>query len=254
MRIDLPWHSALILALGTWLIYVADRILDAHNPSPATPLQKRHRYHSRYRVAFMAAAGCVAAVLLWLIVSRMTSQARLEDTVLFGAAMFYFFLVHRSSGEEKSWLPKELAVGVVFAAATAVPAWSRLSDGRLTLLPGVMLFGALCWLNCVAIERWENLSLTGLTESLEGSHSTTRWTAAHFLMTALLLAGVAASFAAFDTFTASATILPVYAAILLAALSFVFVDLYRSRLSRMHLRIAADAVLLTPLLFLPFLR
>jgi hypothetical protein len=257
MRIDLPWYSALILALGTWLIYVADRILDGHRRAPATTLQKRHRFHARYRIAFLSTAVVVSVTLVWLIASRMTPQARLEDTILFAGAMLYFFLVHKTTGQEKPWLPKELAVGVVFAAATAVPSWSRLGAGRTTILPAIVLFAALCWLNCVAIERWENLSLTEPAERLVRSHPTTRWTAAHFHRAVLLLAAIAAILAAFETYRMSMgtpqKIIPVYLAVLAAALGFAILDGYRSRFSRMHLRIAADAVLLTPLLFLPFL-
>jgi len=262
MRIDLPWHAPLLLALGTWLIYVTDRLLDAHHPSPNTPLHRRHRFHAEHRRAFVGAAVAGASVLLWLIY-RMTPAARHEDSVLFLIALLYLGLVHnplasKSGTNAGSWLPKELAVGIVFSAACAVPAWSRLQTGHAILLPAIAVFAALCWLNCVSIERWENLPLQETAQAvLTASHPTTRWAADHLRPTALGLAALAGALAADEWLRTPSADSPeialAYLAALIAALGFAVLDKYRERFSTMGLRIAADAVLLTPLLFLPFL-
>jgi hypothetical protein len=271
MHIDLPWHAPLLLALGTWLVYVADRILDGTRPTPSSPLHERHRFHTRHRKAFLIASLAVGSVVLWLIVARMSANARYEDTVLFTAALLYLVLVHKPSprrigapgdrssslGWGTSWLPKELAVGIVFAAATAVPAWSRLpgpalNASRATLLPAVVLFAALCWLNCVAIERWENLGLTGHLQSAD-THATTRWIAKYFRPIALSLAAISATFAS-ASIASSPGSLAVYIAVMIAALCLATIDLFRRKLSSLHLRVAADAALLTPLILIPLLR
>jgi hypothetical protein len=249
MRIHLPWHSPLILALGTWLIYVADRLLDGYRPAPSTILRERHRFHARHRAAFLIAAAVTSAVLIWLIVDKMTSAARSEDIVLFLLSLLYMFLVHRPAMKTRRWLPKELAVGIVFAAATAVPAWSRLDAGRAALLPAVALFAAICCLNCVAIERWENgsgLDAGGNT----GSHLTTRWTANHLRVTALVLAATSGTAGAV-AFGHSSSTTPLYLAVLASSTLFVAIDGNRERFSIPGLRIGADVALLTPLLLLP---
>ena len=51
-------------------------------------------------------------------------------------------------------------MAILFAAATAVPAWSRLGGaanglGKEQLAPAVVFFAGLCWINCVGIEKWE---------------------------------------------------------------------------------------------------
>jgi hypothetical protein len=242
----------LLLALGTWLVYVADRILDGYHRDPTIPLRQRHLFHTRHRKAFLAAAVAAAGILIWLICARMTANVRHEDTILFAAAMLYFFLVHKPGSGSKHWLPKELAVGAVFAAATAVPAWSRLDTGRAALFPAVVVFAALCWLNCVAIERWENLSPNGELQS-PGAHSTTRWTAGYLRPSALALALLTGILAAVSITHHLGTI-AIYLATMISALSLAMIDLSRERISRLHLRIAADAALLTPLFFLPLLR
>ena len=266
MRIDLPWHAPLLLALGTWLVYVADRILDGTRANPSSPLRERHRFHTNHRKAFLTAGAIVGCALLWLIIARMTANARFEDTVLFSAALLYLVLVHeprlggtgapgdRSSslGWKTSWLPKELAVGIVFAAATAVPAWSRLGAGHRILFPAVAMFAAVCWLNCVAIERWENLNPAGQVQS-PTSHATTRWTAKHFRQMALTLAAISAALA-FASIASNSGTLAIYLAVMSAALCLAAIDLFREKLSSLHLRVAADAALLTPLILIPLLR
>ena len=254
MRIRLPWHAPLLLALGTWLIYVADRLLDGFRPGPATQLKLRHLFHVRHAWAFLGAALLVGGVVIWLISSRMTAPARHEDTVLFLVALLYLFLVHKSKAFPGQRLPKELCVGVVFAAACAVPAWSRLGSGRLALFPTVTLFAALCWLNCVAIERWENPPRPG-SETLATSHASTLWTADHFQGVALALAAFSAGLAVLQVLgrPASPRLVLVSLSASTTALLFARIDRIRANLPPTELRIAADLMLLTPLFFVPFL-
>ncbi|AXC14360.1 hypothetical protein ACPOL_5104 [Acidisarcina polymorpha] len=247
MHTHLPWHAPLILCLGTWLIYIADRILDGSHSSTLTPLRERHYFHARHRTAFLSAAAIVGSVLVWLILMRMMPQARYEDTILFLGALCYLFLVHSPASNQNPWLPKELAVGIVFAGATAIPAWSRIDGRRMTLLPAIAIFAALCWLNCVAIERWEN-DLPITASSLAGSHPSTRWASNNFRVVAWSLAVAAASLVLLKPGN------PVYLAALMAAACLATVDGFREELSPLALRIAADASLLTPLLVLPFVR
>jgi hypothetical protein len=253
--IRLPWHALLILAIGTWLIYITDRILDGFRKSPNVLLHRRHHFHAQHRRAFLAAALIAGGILISLIVNRMSANARTEDTVLFLIALLYLFIVHRPGNGYQAWLPKELAVGAVFAAATAVPAWSRLTEGRTQLLPGILVFATLCWLNCAAIERWESgptpLS-NGATKPPATSHVTTRWAADRLEVVALIVAAISL-FLWIGTRIAVLTTAPIYLAAFLAAFCFAVMDRHRERFSTLHLRIAADAILLTPLLLLPLL-
>jgi hypothetical protein len=254
MHIHLPWHAPMLLALGTWLLYVADRILDGARTNAGSPLQERHRFHSRHRMAFLVAAVAGSGVLLWLIIDRMSTRARYEDTVLFLAAGLYFMLVHQPRLGSPRWLPKELAVGIIFASATAVPAWSRMAHSHNMLLPGIAAFAALCWLNCVAIERWENLCTA--TAPGDHAHATTFWVARHFSAIALTLSLLTAAIGLWFCFGPGTTLpnpAPIYLAVSSAVLLLVLIDRRRDGFSRLHLRIAADVALLTPLLFVSFL-
>ena len=261
LEVHLPLSAPLLLALGTWLVYVADRILDGLFVSSPNSLRERHFFYARHRGAFLLASVPVGLLLAWLIVTRMNPAARHEDIAVFGVALFYFCVVHVYGEAAERWLPKELAVGAVFAVATAVPAWSRLPRAAhgagLVSLPTVLtlmvlLFAMLCWLNCVAIEKWERAGDSGPHAGAGKPHWTTLWAQRFFpavsgglALTAIL--GAAVSWSAGMPRPVPAILL----ACAMTAMGFAALDRWRDRLGlgAFALRIAADAVMLTPLLF-----
>jgi hypothetical protein len=223
------------LALGTWLFYVADRLLDAQLSQPST-LRLRHQFHHQHRRRFLAAALPVG-IALALLVALMPRSLLLAYCALGALSLIYLSLVHlpnRQRAIPRRWFPKELAVGLLFAAATALPAWDearRRAAGMPRHHPLLLmcpLFAALCWLNCMAIDEWE---------------------AGHSARHARLLAvGTAAAglLCLTELFSDGARLL----ALLAVGSASLFVLLDRSRLTAAARRIAADLVLLTPLLLL----
>jgi hypothetical protein len=246
MHLHLPFFQApLLLALGTWLLYVADRILDGLRQRQGD-LRERHHFHARHRTAFLWAASLLLVVLAWFVVTRMPPEALRDDSWIGVFALLYLFAVHRMTNHGSApWLPKELAVAMLFAAATAVPAWSRLGTrngiglGREQLAPAVAFFAMLCWINCVSIEKWE----------AGDPHSTTRWASLHLrqIVTMIALFSLAGALLA-----PSRGLMAVYLAALLSSGLLFALDARSSHFSALHLRIAADAALLTPLAFFPF--
>ncbi|HZD78116.1 MAG TPA: hypothetical protein VE218_13995 [Acidobacteriaceae bacterium] len=169
-----PWLPA-ALALGTWLFYVADRLLDARL-SPEETLRERHRFHDRHRRWFLAMAAPVALALT-VLVARMPRSLIASYCVLGALALLYLVLVHlpvRERGASLPYFPKELATALLFAAASALPAWDearRRAGGMPRHHPLLLLcplFALLCWLNCVAIEDWEHHRRGGRIEWLAG--------------------------------------------------------------------------------------
>ena len=227
-----PWLPA-ALALGTWLFYVADRLLDARL-SPESTLQERHRFHHRHRRWFLGVAAPVALALA-LLVARMPRSLIADYCVLGALSLLYLGLVHlpaRARGKSLRYFPKEFVVALLFAAASALPAWDearRRAMGMPRHHPLLLLcpiFAALCWLNCVAIEDWE--------------HHRRSWR----IQWLAVLTIAASSAALFELMNRPARWLAV-AAILSAA---IFLSLDRSRLTATGRRIAADLALLTPLI------
>ena len=234
-----------VLALGTWLLYIADRLLDGRPGSLRGDLRQRHIFHACHRRAFLVAGAVVLLPLGWLIFI-MPAAARNEDARLFAAAMLYFGAVHLPwpRALRRLRFPRNLVVAAIFASAATVPAWSASTAAHGDLIWIAGLFALLCWTNCTAIHAWES-ARPPRRWSLVSTLALVIAAAAAALMTAarshpqvfLLLVAMAAS------------------ALLLFALDR---DFTRSRrrpspegeLSPLALRILADAALLTPLLLI----
>jgi hypothetical protein len=158
-HVAVPLSGVLFLGLGTWLLYAADRVLDGIRPWDSTQLRERHYFHQTHLKAFKIAGIAVVGVL-FLLLSRLPEKSLSSFSLVFIAAVGYFVLVHWGAPAIRRWLPKEFAVGAVFASAVAVPAWSQLRPEfqRSHLLAVASLSAALFWLNCAAIESWERAS------------------------------------------------------------------------------------------------
>jgi len=223
------------LALGTWMLYVLDRMLDARRS--AMPLQEeRHRFHGEHRILFLGMIACAVPVLV-LLLTHMEPRL-LHAYLLLGLALAgYFALIHirRFTRRFANAVPKELAVGVIFAAAIFMPEFLR---GVLRPLSQALCFGALCWLNCTVIYQREH-------HDLHDAHWSTRFAIryAPLLLGAIAAAGLVLFFTGRASHALSLSV--VMSAIVLTAMGSA-----RHRMDRLSFRIAADAALLTPLLFL----
>ena len=229
--------SLAVLGIGTWLIYVADRLLDGRGTARLNELRERHFFHARHARALLIAAVTASTMLLFLI-TRMPAADRRADAWVFAGVVVYAAIVHQPLVRIR--FPRELVVGVVFACACAVPAWSGSGDLRAELVALVAVFAALCFLNCTAIHAWEH-----------SRHQ--RWSRVTLL--ALCVAGAATGIS-FAMRTMEGVRLAV--ALLASALLLLALDRDQRRASRktdaglspLALRILADAALLTPLLLL----
>jgi hypothetical protein len=233
------WVSVL-LACGTWTVYVVDRLLDARraiNSNDRATLRERHYFHWRHRHVLLPLATCAAAVAVALIVKLMPLAAREHDSLIAAAALIYFSGVH-APAEHPGWasriVSKELLVGILFAAGCAAPALSHLRSAasEWPILCVVMYLASLAWLNCAAIEMWESQS-----------------TRVRIPASAAILA--------FIGFTAAVVVVRYNAAVsaLLAggatsALLLLILHRTRHRLHPVTLRALADLMLLTPVLLL----
>ena len=233
--------------LAVWMLYAADRLLDARRlfTSPLhtarldqDALEARHLFHHRHATAFLTGIA-LASIALAALLRHLLPQA-LELYAILGTLLFsWLLLIHARATNHR--LPKELAVGIFFPAATFIPTVARDPALRLTLLPHALLLAAVCSLNCLCIYAWEHPTPSPL------AHWTTRHATHHLntLATTTALAGLALA-----ALTRQTTLWPLaLAAALSAALLLTFHRLHH-RLTPLTLRTTADLALLTPLLFL----
>ena len=227
------------MALAVWILYAGDRLLDAAK-GPATQLEARHHFHHLHRRAFVIGIA-VATLVLAVMLPRLNPTA-LRLYLIEGALLAVWFLaVHSNLLGQR--LPKEMAVGIFFAAAVFIPTVSRAPALRVMLLPLAILLASVFILNCVFIYAWEHRSPIARLQA----HVCTRFAVSHLHAISVALIVMAGSIAPLV-----GGAVPV--ACSLAVSSLLALDRKRCVLAPTSLRAAADLALLTPLLVALFIR
>jgi hypothetical protein len=214
---------AALLAVAVWLIYVADRTLDAWRGVTEQP---RHEFYGRHWRAVLPIWIVALGGGAWLAWSRLPGRLFFEGVVVALCTGLYLAAVHLAPGLLRRAGSKESAVAVLFGLGASLAAWPGVQTTSDVL--AILLFSCLCWMNCTAIDDWER---------------------GHALRPSVIAAaGLVALIAAF--------LLKEHRPILGAAetagaLGLVLLDRLQRRCSPEALRVLADVVLLTPILFLP---
>ena len=252
--IRLPAWIPGLLALTAWAVYIADRLLDARAAmarGDLGSLRERHLFHHRHRRLLIPVAALAASAAACIVFTLMPAPARERNSLLACAALLYFTTVHSesvpSTGNRLSFssarlFRKELLVGVLFTAACALPTLSRVWIAHLTasfpLLAAALIFSLLAWLNCHAIDRWEDAR----SKVCAGRHK-------GIARPACLLAS-AASVLAVSMASSQPRLAALLAAAAASSLLLALLDQLRPQLTPLALRALADLVLLTPLILL----
>jgi len=266
--VRLPLWVPLLLALATWSVYVADRLLDARaglrEPARHT-LRERHRFHWRYRRALVPMAFAAACAAAAIILAFMPPVARARDSVLAAAALAYFSGVHSGHNAwqfplkgPRSFPGKEFLVGVLFTVGCVLPAWHQphalaapVSTIWVSWIPAVF-FAALAWLNCSCIARWESMDEPWEARSGSAKHVLSDQ---RLKPPATFYASVLLACAGLFSAAVGASAHPRPAALLAAgatsALLLALLDRTRARMTPLALRAVADFVLLTPIALIP---
>jgi hypothetical protein len=221
--------TAVLLMLAVWLIYAADRLLDAWRGSGSTA---RHQFYRRHWRVVVPVWTVVLAITGWLASMHLSPMLFHRGMVLSAAVTVYFVVVHLAPERLRRVWPKEAAVAILFALGATLAAWTRVHSAGDAA--SILIFSCLCWINCVAIEKWEH------SEKWEHRE----------------VPGWPIGFAA-AMVGAAALLLPLLHRPVLgeaetaSAFAFVLLDRGRWRFSIDALRVLADVALLTPLVFLP---
>ena len=238
-----PWE-ALALALVVWLVYVADRLLDARWPGREA-LRARHLFCKKHAAVFLSAMAGAAALLALVVFFRLSHGVVWNGTrmgLLVGA---YMIGIHIRPLRLVRSVPKELFVGVLFAAGTTLPQWTSAQGVSGFDVFSWILFALVCALNCAAIEYWEGHP--GAAASGPATHGLALRSAAGVARPALFLASLCFACALLPQ---AAHVVPAFLAAGMAALCLLLIDGYKAQLSLPALRVLADAALVFPALLI----
>lgn len=230
-RSSLGVDAALALWLAVWILYASDRIYDAMRGQGEA---ERHRFHLQHRSRFLAAMLAASAFLVCALV-RLPTPLRTAWIALGAPLLLYVCAVHVLALRR---VPKEPLVAVFFATATATPAFVANHAAFGPILLAALGFGAVCWLNCIAIARWEGTLLQ--------TDPVTEWLGARLTVAACMVAFFAAVGA-----IGRGRHEVIGCAVLATAALLLLLDRMRTRLGVVTVRALADAALLTPLLVWP---
>ena len=227
--VALPLRVPATLGLAVWYVYAGDRISDAFQGRAA---EERHGFHKEHQRAF-AFAALAAAPMLVLLIAWLPPAIRVGWLLLSLPLIAYFLAVHLVRFQ----VTKEPLVAVFFAAGAGLPVLlQRNSLGHLAAW-SLVGFGCVCWLNCVAVARWEG--------SLRAADPATAWLGDHFQVAAALTICTALPL------LVTAQTAPIAWATVTAAGCLLLLDMSREHLESTALRALADASLLTPLVAWP---
>jgi len=234
-----------LLALVVWLIYVADRLLDASRGPAHDAEATRHMFYRQHLWFFLFPVCGGSALAAWLALTRLDVRIFSDGVVILLAVGVYLLIVHLVSPGRRWLLPKEMLVGILFALGTCFPVWQEMTERGATLLPTCAIFAALCWMNCAAIEYAEWDRLRGRRFGLP--HPWTVWTGKRFMLLSL----VAATLAAIYLISGYGRLhWQVPAAELLSAVAFAVIRSKEKSLSIDQFRVLVDVALFTPIFFL----
>ncbi len=256
-RVRFDLLAAVLLPLTVWLIYSADRVIDAWTHSRSLP---RHQFHGQHWRAILTAWIVAFTAAGWLAWKRLPDALFTRGLALLAAIAIYFALVHLSP--RRRW-PKEFAVAILFAAGVSLAAWQQIRSAAD--IATIAVFCCLCWINCAAIEQWERratfaeerTTLKPAVRLPEACTTLNRLPQERAILKTLVrlpawpvrAAAIAVGLTALLLLYEQRPILG--GAETLSAFAFAALDGVKDRLSADALRVLADVALLTPVLFLP---
>lgn len=243
--ITIPPVFHLILGLSAWCIYLADRIYDvlvANNLQKGTDRMKFTFRNIRYLLTSLVIA---ASANLFLIIKHVPLHLIVSGLATASLLAIYYAFRFKCVSRIKSIIPRELLCGMLFALGCAIAPHAFGADSKhpVAFWISVSLFGLVCSSSCILIsvlERDEDLAVNDSSIATEHSKVSNMMCLALPLLALLCI--VASLYAKWQ----------IPASVALAAFALFLMLHFQDKLSKALFRVLADAVLLTPLIFIWF--
>jgi hypothetical protein len=219
------------LGICAWSIYSADRLLDAYAFKTSDQLLYRmYRRHTKFLLIGLVLAFVLNAVIVFHWVQRSVIYGELP--VALGIFFYFVAVVWTNKTFRTSW-PKEVLVGLLFAAGVCIPEWALGGPMSRSVIDFLML-ALLVTLNTSAIKVYARPS--------ESRHISTRWLARYLTPIGLGIAMVSMAYQLSHGYR------PVLFAGALSAIILAVLPKIGKRWRADLWTLAADAALCSPLL------
>jgi hypothetical protein len=150
--VSVPWQLWLTLGSAVWIIYAADRIIDARR---AAASDLRHQFHARYAKLFVAVMIGLAVWSLHSILFVLSKTVLQYGLVIMVFAVGYFVVACTQPRDGRPMIGKNALAGLTFAygAAAGIHAYSPVMGiGEMFFSVEVLIFAGLCVVNMTAID------------------------------------------------------------------------------------------------------
>jgi 4-hydroxybenzoate polyprenyltransferase len=145
------------LGLTVWLIYCADRLLDATRIDTRRQATFRHRFHRRYRHPMTIVWMLVMVADALVVCFGIDPPTQVLGIGLAAAVLVYGAGVHFAATPLKH-IAKELQVGVLFAVGVSLVAWPHVvaeTSNEVKMLITLALASLLFACNCIFVAACE---------------------------------------------------------------------------------------------------
>jgi hypothetical protein len=243
LRVDI--HYSLLLGASLWLVYIADRWLDARVLQRGVPCAARHRFAAEHRRVLAVVWVCVLLLDVGLALYTLSAVEWTTRLGLLLATAGYFWAVHSRFAAA----PKELLVAAIYTAGVTVFAWPVLGwfwTWPLTTALAVAGFGLLALLNLATIAASEHAldRAQGFPSLGHGAP----WLERAVDVFAVALAGACFAGAVFSSAVLDLGHAAWFLALGACALALLLLGRLGRRMHPDHFHLAADAALLLPVL------
>ena len=243
--VDIPPAIHLLLGLSVWCVYLADRLYDVYRTEDFSSVTWRLRFTKQHFTSLAVTTALAGAVNLFLIVYFVPMHLLIHGLITAGLLAVYYAFRFGSSGKVAALIPREIMCGMIFAIGSAIATYSygQPQTTGFRFLGAVAMLGLVCSASCVMISVWErDADLASGDRSIASARPEILRCIRRLLLPLIVLYG----------FVAISDPWQIHIAVGLSALALYLMARFEERFSPTLLRTLADAVLLTPLLFLPF--
>jgi hypothetical protein len=239
---ELPPAFHFILGLSVWCVYLADRLYDAARSDERADQTDRLRFTRRHFAALSAITVAACAVNLFLIIRHVPRPLMASGLITAGLLGLYYLIRLNATTRLASAVPREILCGMIFGLGCVIAPHAFLpTDSGPAFLVSAILLGLVCSANCVLISLWEK------EEDVAGNDRSMATSPSRIIPQMARALTVLISLAAAMAFIGPWRIL---FAVCISASALRLMLRFENRLSQRTLRTLADAVLLSPLLFI----